>query len=410
MGTTPGEPETVGDDRSARAIPWVLTTYFAEGLPYSLVHQVAAQFFTAVGASMEVVGLTSLYGLAWNLKFLWSPLVDRFGTHRRWLLGCQVVLAFLIALVAWPAGLGSVGTVARLFVAVAFVAATHDVAVDGFYMVALGKKDQAELSGLRIAAYRAALIAGQGGLVSLAGLTSFRVCFFVAAALLALLALVHARLLPQGSAVPKKTAAGLGFVGSVVTFFEKDRALKSIAFLLLFRAGDALMFAMNAPFLQSLGLDTSRRGLVQGLGGGVASILGALWGGRLIAKRGLRATLFPISVAQSLAILLYVALAYARPGPLVVIGGVLVEQLVAGVGLSALAVFILRRSAGEFKASHFAFCTALMSLATTFVGTPSGYLASAVGFPSFFAIAFLASVPGVLLSRWVPTEADPQPL
>lgn len=405
MSLGEGQPDLVRDGRAASSIPWVLTTYFAEGLPYSLVHQVSAQFFTAVGASIEAVGLTSLYGLAWNLKFLWSPLVDRFGTLRGWVLGCQVALAALVALIAWPSGLGSVGTVARLFACVAFVAATHDVAVDGFYMAALGKKDQAELTGLRIAAYRVALIAGQGGLVALAGLTSFRVCFYVAACVLALLAMLHARVLPK-AARSEKPPQGLGFVDSVVTFLEKDRALKAIAFLMLFRAGDALMFAMNAPFLQSLGLDLGRRGLVQGLGGGVASIIGALWGGHFIAKRGLRATLVPIALAQSLAILFYVALAFARPSAPIVVVGVLAEQLVAGVGSSALAVFILRRSAGQFKASHAAFCTALMSLATTFVGTPSGYLASRVGFPLFFAVAFLASIPGVLLARMVPTEVD----
>jgi PAT family beta-lactamase induction signal transducer AmpG len=387
---------------------WVASTYFAEGLPYSLVHQVSGQLFTALGASLSAVGLTSLYGLAWNVKFLWSPLVDRFGTSRKWLLACELSLAAAVALVAWPAGRGSVDGVARMLVVVAVIAATHDVAVDAYYMAALDPVTQAKHSGFRVAAYRAALLVGQGGLVALAGLTSFRVAFIGAAVLLLGLALGHRVLLPEverDRSVHRGDA--LGFVDAVTSFLRKDRAGASLLFLLTFRAGDALMFAMNAPFLGQLGLGTAHRGIVQGLAGALASIFGALAGGRVIARRGLGKTLFPIAVAQSLAILVYVGLAVARPSAAFVVAGVLVEQLVAGIGTSAFTVFILRRAAGPHRAAHFALSTGLMSVATTAAGAVSGYLASAVGFAGFFALAFAASLPGVALARTVPTESDP---
>lgn len=409
LGAAPlGEPVDEGADERTDALPWVASTYFAEGLPYSLVHQVSAQLFTALGASLSAVGLTSLYGLAWNLKFLWSPLVDRFGTARRWLVACEAALAVLVAIVAWPAGLGAVQVVARLFVAVALLAATHDVAIDAYYLAALGPTDQAKLSGFRVAAYRAALLAGQGGLVAIAGLTSFRVCFLVAAALLGGLSLAHHLWLPrvEPPATSRTGGGAIGFVDAARAFFAKDRAALTVAFLLSFRAGDALMFAMNAPFLSSLGLDTTHRGIVQGVGGALASILGALVGGRAIARRGLSSTLAPIAVAQSLAILLYVGLAAARPAWPIVVATVLAEQLVAGVGTAAFTVFILRRAAGAHKAAHFAFSTGLMSVATTLAGAASGYVAGAVGFPIFFALAFVASLPGVWLARLVPTSAD----
>jgi PAT family beta-lactamase induction signal transducer AmpG len=230
------------------------------------------------------------------------------------------------------------------------------------------------------------------------------VAFLAAAGVLATLALGHALWLPRPATTPHPAAQSAGgfLADALRSFFVQDRAAVSLAFILLFRAGDALMFAMNAPLLKSLGLDTDMRGLVSGGLGTVASIAGSIAGGVLIAKRGLERTLVPIATVQSLAILLYVALAALRPSLPVITAIVVIEQLIAGVGTAAFMVFILRRCDGPHKASHFALATALMSLAATGAGSVSGLLAERVGFVAFFAIAFVASLPGVFVSRLVP--------
>lgn len=401
------EPEPAVDGQAKRAAPWTISTYFAEGLPYSLVHQVGTQqYLTAMGVDLGAIGLSSLLHLPWNLKFLWSPLVDRVASPRRWLVSTQLTLALLVALLAIPAGRGEIGTVMSILVLVAIAAATNDVAIDAFYLSALGKRDQASLSGLRVAAYRGALLFGNGALVALAGWTSFQVAFLAAAGVLALLALGHALWLPSPPATQHaegRSAAGF-LLDALRSFFVQDRALWSLAFILSFRAGDALMFAMNAPLLKSLGLDTDMRGLVSGGLGTVASIAGSILGGILIAKRGLARTLVPVAAVQSLAILLYVLLAAAKPSLPIITAIVVAEQLVAGVGTAAFMVFILRRCDGAHKASHFAMATALMSLAATGAGSVSGFLADRVGFVAFFAIAFLASIPGVIVARRVPKD------
>ena len=140
--------------RRLAAAPWVASTYFAEGLPFSIVRQLSSEFFTSLGASPEAIGATSLYGLAWNLKLLWSPLVDRHGTMRRWLLVVEALLGLVVMGVAWPGGAAGSRGVARLLVVVAFLAATHDIAIDGFYLEALDKGSQAMFAGLRVAAYK----------------------------------------------------------------------------------------------------------------------------------------------------------------------------------------------------------------------------------------------------------------
>ena len=400
---------------TAGASPWVMSTYFAEGLPYSIVHQISSQFFTAMGASLQAIGLTSLYGLAWNLKFIWSPIVDRYSTTRRWLVGTQLAIALVVFAIAWPASLGDQGAVARMMVALAFLAATHDIAIDGYYLRALGTRQQTALSGMRIASYRVALLVGNGVLVWLAGRTSWFWCFMVAGGLMLLLTIAHALFLPAErspnagqdpgapASAPVKDSRTRITPALFTSFFDRPRIAPTLGFILTFRAGDAMMFAMSAPLLKDLGMGTAERGVVSGIGT-AASIAGSILGSAIITRYSLRRSLVPIALVQSLAIPLYVLLAWARPGPLGIGAVVVAEQLVAGVGTAAFLVFLVRRSAGEYKVSHFAIASALMSVATTAAGSVSGYLASLVGFTAFFAIAFVASIPGVILARSVPTE------
>jgi PAT family beta-lactamase induction signal transducer AmpG len=393
------------------ALPWVVSTYFAEGLPFAIVRQLSGEFFTSLGVKPEKIGATSLYGVAWNLKLLWSPLLDRYGTLRRWLVGVQALLGLVIMGVAWPAGERDLGGVARLLVVAAFVAATHDVAVDGFYLDALDKPAQAAFAGLRTSAYRVALFAGKAllvlaGALQIAGwdrAAAWRTTFLLAGAALVLLAGAHALALPRPP--PRRADGGPAprYVDAFVSFLAQPRAFVSLAFIVLYKAGDSPLFAMNAPFLRSLGLDDLARGAV-GTAGMIASIGGAIAGGAAIARYGLRRTLRPIVAVQGFAILLYVALAVARPGVTTVSAVAVMEQLAGGIGDAALAVFLMRRCSREHQAAHYAIASALMSVMSTAAGVSSGFLVAHLGYPAFFALAFAASLPGVALAWLVPQE------
>jgi PAT family beta-lactamase induction signal transducer AmpG len=395
---------TSPDGWSAAGVPWVSSTYFGEGLPYSMVHQVAQELFTAFGASLSAIGHTALYGLAWNFKFTWSPLVDLYGTTRRWVIGAQILLGLVLLALVGPAQRGDLGQVALGLVFVSVLAATQDIAVDGFYLEALPPKQQAAFSGLRVGAFRAAMLVGKGGLVILAGVAGgWGWAFGAAAAMMLLLGVGHAFLLPRPAGAVQ--AAKKRFLHAFATYFKQPGVALALAFILTYRAGDAMMFAMSSPFLRDLSFGTTARGVVSGLGGTSSSIGGAVLGGMIIARFGLERTLRPIAALQSAAILIYTWLAWARPGLVAVVAGVLAEQAIAGIGTAALMVFLMRRCQGEYKASHFAVGSALMSLATTIAGTVSGHIAERVGFTWFFTLAFAASLPGVVLSFFVSTGA-----
>lgn len=387
-------------------MPWVASTYFAEGLPFSIVHQVSMELFTAMGASAEAVGLTALYGLPWNLKFLWSPLVDRYGTLRRWVVGLQLALGIVVALIAWPAQRLDLATTARALLFVAVLGATHDIAVDGFYLRTLGKADQAALSGLRVGAFRLATIAGKSGLVVLAGVLSWRASFFTGGAALLLLAVVHAAALPRDcgrSADVAERSLTRFYLDAFRTFLAQPGARISLALILVYRAGDALMFAMSTKLLAHLGLTLAQRGALNGVAG-AAGIAASMAGGVLVARLGLRRTLVPITLAQGLAILFYVAIAALRPSLFWIEAAVIGEQIVAGVGSAAFMVFLMRRCAAEYRASHFAIVSAVMSVAMTAVGSASGFLLTRLGYPAFFALAYLAAIPGIFLAHRVPKD------
>lgn len=183
--------------RSLRGKWWIPSLYFAEGFPYSLVRQLSTVYYKDAGASLEAVGLTSLYGLPWTLKFLWAPLVDAYASKRRWLLSAEGVLVALVSLLAVAATLpAALPAVAVVFLLVAVASATHDIAIDGYYLEALDRSEQARWVGFQAGAYRLALVAGGGGIIYLSGRTSFPLAFAAAAVLLAALLLLHATRLP----------------------------------------------------------------------------------------------------------------------------------------------------------------------------------------------------------------------
>jgi len=283
-----GEASGAHKGNGLGSVPWVATTYYGEGLPYSIVHQVSAELFTAFGASLAAVGYTSLYGLAWNFKFLWSPAVDVIGQKRAWVVGTQIALALAMFALAMPAQHGDLPTVAWLLIPVSILAATQDVAVDGFYLDALSDKRQAALSGLRIGAYRIAMLVGKGGLVVLAGLAGgWKAAFFAAGAMMLLLGIGHALLLPRPAKVVRSEKGAIAFWRAFVSFLKQPKVGLVLAFILTYRAGDALMFNQGTPFLKDLGLSLTQRGIVSGTWGTLASVGGSMLGGYIISRWGL---------------------------------------------------------------------------------------------------------------------------
>ncbi len=203
-----------GDEDRVRTATWVSSSYFAEGFPYTVVHTLSEALYTSLGASLSAIGLTSLLHLPWNLKFLWSPLVDRVETKQRWIVGTQLVMAMLSLALAILSGFdGMLGVVGIVFLTMAVLSATQDIAVDGYYMEALRGEAQARWVGWRAAAYKIGAIVVSGPLLVVGGWVGWPFAFATVALLLGGLALVHAWVMPRVEAPAAPWRAALVAAG-----------------------------------------------------------------------------------------------------------------------------------------------------------------------------------------------------
>jgi PAT family beta-lactamase induction signal transducer AmpG len=392
--------------KSRRTLAWVATANFGEGLPWSVLHQMGTEFITDRGGTPTQIASTSLFHFAVTLKFLWSPFVDLFATKRAWVIGTQLLLAGGMATLAATTAVPGFGLFWLVAAAFAVLHATHDIACDGFYIQALDRKDQALYSGVRVAAFRVAMILGSSGLVTFVATRSWALAFIVAGAFMAATALINAKLMPRpqgpvaAEAAPTKGAA---FWKAYRTFLAQPKALLILSFMFFYRLGDIMMFAMSKPLLRDIGVDLGHRGILNGFGT-LTFIIASLVGGAIIARVGLKRALVPMLYLQNLAIPLYIVLAVVKPSFGVIVLIVLVEQLVSGIGNSAHVMFLIQRSRGVFSASHYAFATAVVSLGSTLSGYVSGPLNQHFGHPIFFTLAFVASWPALVLVWFVPKE------
>lgn len=412
--------------------PWrfVPTLYFAEGVPYILVNSVSVVLYKRLGVDNTAIAFwTSLLYLPWVAKMLWSPAVDSLGTKRGWILGTQTALTACLAALAVGIGLpGAFAVTLAVFWLAALVSATHDIAADGFYLYALGEREQALFVGVRTLFYRAAMIFGSGFLVFLAGRLETRLgavprawslAFAVAAGLFAALALWHRFALPRpaGDAprASRSAAARAGWGRVFADWFRQRRAAAILAFILLFRLGEALLLKLAAPFMLDdpaqggLGFTTAQVGLAYGTLGLGSLILGGIAGGWLIARFGLRRMLWPLALVLNLPHAAYLYMAHAQPGPALAYPLVAIEQLGYGLGTTAFMVVLMRASRGEHRTSHYAIATGFMALGMMLPGMASGAIQAALGYRAFFLLVLVLGLPGLATLPFLPRFEDDRP-
>ncbi|MDE5750313.1 MAG: MFS transporter, partial [Duncaniella sp.] len=369
---------------------WVPTLYFAQGIPYIAVMTLSVIMYKRFGFSNTDIALyTSWLYLPWVIKPFWSPFVDIFSTKRRWILAMQWGVALTFAAIGLTVGGPLFFRLSlAVFWLVAFISATHDIAADGYYMLALDEKQQSFYVGIRSTFYRIASVVGQGALVVLAGEIETRTgnltlawssVFYLLSALFLGFALYHAWSLPavENHAPRETTVADIAreFGKVFVSFFRKPQIGMALAFMLLYRLPEAQLVKLITPFLLDpvesggLGMSTSQVGLAYGTVGIIGLTLGGIIGGILVARRGLRYWMRPMAWSMSLTCLTFVYLSYATAPSIAVIDlCVFVEQFGYGFGFTAYMLYLIQFSEGEFATAHYSICTGFMAL-----GMPVSY-------------------------------------
>ncbi|MDO8804605.1 MAG: MFS transporter [Elusimicrobiota bacterium] len=403
-----------------RRNPWfyVPTTYFAEGLPYMIVNSLAVIIYKKMGVSNTMIAFwtTWLY-LPWVIKMLWGPLIDMYSTKRDWITWTQALMAGAVLLSALSLKTPHFLPVSMAcFMLVAFLSATHDIAVDGFYMLSLDEKNQAFFVGIRAFCYRLAMLFSSGVLVMLAGSVekttgniphSWNLVLTLAAAILGLLFVYHKLFLPAPAAdkPDESKAIKLAEFGEIIAaYFKMEGIALGVAFILTYRFGEAMLLKLAAPFLLDkaevggMALSTSQVGVAYGTIGLASLIVGGLLGGWLISKYGLKKCIWPMALALNAPDLVYVYMSFNTGLPTTFIYTLVgVEQFGYGIGTTAFMFYMIQLTGEKYKTAHFAISTGIMALGMMLPGFISGKLQDLAGYPKFFIIVCIATIPGMLL-------------
>ena len=406
---------------------WIPSLYFGQAIPYVMVMTVSVMMYKEFGISNTDIALyTSWLYLPWVIKPLWSPFIDMFRTKRWWTVTMQFLIGVSLASVAFTTQLPYFFQISlAIFWLMAFSSATHDIAADGFYMLALPQNQQAAFVGVRSTFYRLANIAGQGGVLVVAGQVTeltgdkgyaWSVVLFVLGGMFLGLWFYHSFILPRPDSdrtIKHSDNYLAEYFTTFKAFFARRDILMVLAFILTFRLGESQLLKLVLPFLKDpasvggLGLSTSQIGFVYG-GVGVAGIVaGGLIGGYLISKIGLKKALWPLVFAVHTPNLVFVFLATELPQNIAIITACIAfEQFGYGMGFTALMLYMIMVADGEHKTAHYAICTGLMALGMMVPGMFSGRIQEYLGYQNFFIYVCFMTLPAFLMAALV--KIDPE--
>ena len=402
---------------------WIPLLNFASGLPYAIIISVSVIMYKNLGISNEDIGLyTSWLYLPWVIKPLWSPFIELYSTKRKWFLSMQLLIsiAFLVVGLTIPTNQFFMISLAIFWVA-AFASASNDVASDGFYLLALTKDQQSFFLGIRSTFYRLSMLTGNGLIVIIGGYLeqqygdnqkAWSYTMIFVGLLMTLITVYNFFATPKTETNQNKLSENseskANFFSVFASFFQKKQIGLILAFILLFRLGESQLLKMLTPFLiddikvGGLGLTTQDVGVIYGTFGVLALTIGGILGGIAISKNGLGKWMLPMILAMHLPIIGFILLAHFHPASVYYVYiTVIAEQFGYGFGFAAFMMYLIYVAEGESKTSHYAIATGFMALGMMLPGMASGYIQEYLGYGNFFIWVLLATIPGIILSRFL---------
>jgi len=413
---------------------WVPTGYFTMALAYVMLTSVTAIMFKNLGMDNgKAAQYSSLLILAYTIKPLFAPFVEMYRTKKFFVLCAQLLVGLGFAGIALAMALPDyMAVLMPLFWMMSFIGATQDIASDGVYVTSLDQRTQSLYCGIQSLSWNIGPIVASGGLVYLSGrlhtdvfhhdakvfgpdwMEAWRIVFFIAAAVTILMALWHARVMPDGARAtdtPASAGDALRILrDAFVTFFRKRDVWRMIAFAFLFRLSIGFLekigpfFMVDGAVQGGLGLSNELLGIIYGTYGLAAVLLGSLLGGVFVARRGLKSTLFLLCCAVNIPNATFLAMSIYQPSDLFAIGaGVVIEKFFFGFGSVGFMIYLMQQLApGKYMTTHYAFGTGLMGLCGMLTGVISGHLQQAMGYVGYFGFVMAATIPSFLACWFAP--------
>ena len=408
--------------REAFAQPAALTMFFfgfTSGLPFLLVGGTLSAWLKDSGVSLEDIGLMSLAGLAYSVKFLWSPAVDRvrlpllgklLGQRRSWLLLAQIVLALSLLLMSMITPQGPALFFVGIIVIAAFAGATQDVVVDAYRIEIAPEEVQGALAATYTLGYRIALLGSGAFALILADHLPWPTVYQVMALAVVgvMLVTVLAREPEQTKVMVRATSIAQAIEDSMIgpfrDFFRRYSGWLGIGLLVfigLFKISDQMLGVMALPFYLDSGFTKTEIGAISKLFGVWVGIAGAFLGGAVVVRLGIQKTLLIAMILGGVSNLLYLLLS-VNHGNLVIFTAVIGGENLAGGFLGTAAVAWLSSLVNrEYTATQYALFSSLVTLPGKLIGGVSGFMVTSMGYEGFFIFSTVAVLPALALFFWL---------
>jgi PAT family beta-lactamase induction signal transducer AmpG len=390
-----------------RRIGVITVLGFASGLPLALTGGTLQAWMAVEGVDLRTIGIFTLVGLPYTVKFLWAPLMDRYalpflGRRRGWILAAQLVLLILIVAMGLSSPKNAPWLVALLALLIAFTSASQDIVVDAYRTDLLREKERGLGAAVFVTGYRMAMLVSGALALILSESLGWQLTYTLMAVLMisGAMATLWGPEPEEVSAPPQSMSEAVS--GPLKEFFSRPAAWAFLALIILYKIGDAFAGSLTTAFLiRGPGFSVGEVGAINKGLGLIATIVGALFGGVLMARMGLYRSLMAFGVLQAVSNLSFMGLAYVGKVYSMMVLAVAFENLSGGMGTAAFVAFLMVLCNNRFTATQFALFSALASLGRVFVGPASGFLVHEVGWTIFFFITFLAALPGLGLLFWM---------
>jgi len=397
-----------------RRIGFMLPLGFASGLPLALTSGTLQAWLTVSGVDLKTIGIFTLVGLPYTVKFLWAPLLDRvvppwLGRRRGWMVITQIGVAIGLAVMGLlgpgrhPEWLGMAA------LAVAFLSASLDIVFDAYRTDLLQPAERGFGAAVWVNGYRFALLLASAGALVLADHVGWSTTYLLLAALMGL-GTMTIFFSPEPALTGTPPASMAEAVGQPLKeLFARPGVWGILLLIVFYKIGDAVAASLQtAFFIGGLGFTSSEVGYVKGVGL-AATLVGALAGGALMAKLGLVRSLLLFGLLQALSNLAFMGLAWAGKHYGALTASIIVENVTGGMGTAAFVALIMTLCDHRYTATQFALLSSLEAVGRVFSGRPSADLVTLVGWAQFFFISFLLALPGVALvwfmRRWLQQES-----
>lgn len=400
----------------SRKMLTMLVLGFSSGIPLALTGSTLSAWMVSEGVDIKTIGLFSLVGLPYALKFLWSPLMDRFvppflGRRRGWMIVTQLILIAFIAMMGFFNPSSHLVMVAFLAVAVAFFSASQDIVLDAYRTETLEAVERGAGAGVWIMGYRIAILVSGAVALILSDHLSWRTVYIIMGSVMiigcvtTLLCREPSPTASDGRAIEPPRSLAEAVVFPFVEFLRRPGAIEILFFVVLYKIGDVAAAQMTTPFiLDHIGFSRTELGTIFKGFGMVATVMGALAGGALMARWSLKKSLFVFGVLQGISTISFVLLEFTGRQIWALSFVIGVENFCGGLGTAAYMALLMGLCNTKFTATQFAFLSSVMAVSRYVTGAPTGYLVAAAGWIPFFAICTVLALPALLLllryDRW----------